>query len=293
MSLSDVYNTLDIRVEAGVCTFLINHKHPACVMTDELSAELQAAVRAAEADAAVRVMIFRSSDPDFFIAHRDVTSIIKWAKDGGGERFGPEKVKEAEQGNSPKSYREILRTSRKVSIVEIAGRAGGGGNELAAACDMRFGLVGKTRINQMEVPLGILPGGNGTINLPKLIGRNRALEVILGGVDMDAETAEKWGYLNRIFASREALTAHVNMLATRIASFTELSVGNSKQSVNNALSMSQEEAINQEFILFAELVRDPAALKLMTAFVEQAGGQTRAGELKIDELAPYLPLSKL
>ena len=107
------------------------------------------------------------------------------------------------------------------------------------------------------------------------------------------KTAEQWGYLNRIFASREALTAHVNMLARRIASFTELAVGNAKQSVVNALSMDYEKALAEEFILFAELVRDPAALKLMTAFIEDRGGQTRAGELKIDELAPYLPLSKL
>ncbi len=89
-----------------------------------------------------------------------------------------------------------------MSIAEIAGRAGGGGNEFCSGCDMGFGLVGKTKFNQMEVPLGILPGGNGTVNLPKLIGRNRALEMILGGVDIDAETAERWGYLNRVFRRR-------------------------------------------------------------------------------------------
>ena len=101
------------------------------------------------------------------------------------------------------------------------------------------------------------------------------------------------GYLNRIFSSRAALTAHVDALAKRIAAFSPLAVANAKQSVLNALSMDHDDALRHEFILFAELVRDPAALKLMTAFIEQAGGQTRPGELNIDELAPYLPFSKL
>ena len=65
--------------------------------------------------------------------------------------------------------------------------------------DMRFGVRGKTCVNQMEVPLGILPGGTGTQRMPRLIGRNRAMEVIMGGIDMDADTAERWGYLNRAF----------------------------------------------------------------------------------------------
>ena len=166
--MSSPFELLEITVAEGVCTIEIHHQHEACVMTDQLSDELRRAVFEYEPKADVRVIVFRSSDPDFFIAHRDVTSIIGWAKEGGGERFGAARVEAAERGDAdalPPSYRELLRKSNKVSIVEMAGRAGGGGNELAAACDMRFGLIGKTKINQMEVPLGILPGGNGTVNL--------------------------------------------------------------------------------------------------------------------------------
>ena len=116
-----------------------------------------------------------------------------------------------------------------MSIAEIAGRAGGGGNEFASACDMRFGLRGKAIFNQMEVPLGILPGGTGTVTLPRHVGRNRALEMILGGVDVDAETAEAWGYLNRCFDTAAELRAYVDWLAARIASFPQLAVGHAKQ----------------------------------------------------------------
>ena len=145
-------------------------------------------------------MVFRSADPDFFIAHFDVSRILKWVDLDTRAKEHPlndDRMQAIREGASRQEFlpssAEKLRRSSKVSIAEIAGRAGGGGNEFCSGCDMRFGLAGKTKFNQMEVPLGILPGGNGTVNLPKLIGRNRALEMILGGVDIDAETAERWG----------------------------------------------------------------------------------------------------
>ena len=84
------------------------------------------------------------------------------------------------------------------------------------AFDMRFGVLGRTRINQMEVPVGILPGGSGTQSLPHLVGRGRALEIILGGEDLDAATAERWGYLNRALPAEE-IGPFVDGLARRIA----------------------------------------------------------------------------
>ena len=106
----------------------------------------------------------------------------------------------------------------KATIAEINGRVGGGGSELASSCDMRFGAIGRTIVNQMEVPLGIIPGGTGTQRLPRLVGRGRAMEIILGGVDIDAVTAERWGYLNRALPPDE-LRPFVDSLAHRIARF--------------------------------------------------------------------------
>ena len=113
---------------------------------------------------------------------------------------------------------ERVRTMDKVTIAQIEGRVGGGGSEFAASMDMRFGVIGKTVVNQMEVPLGILPGGTGTQRLPRLVGRGRAMEIVLGADDLDAETAERWGYLNRIYAAGD-IDAKVASLAERIASF--------------------------------------------------------------------------
>ena len=287
-------------VREGVRTITIHHKHPACIMTGELSRELAMAVDEAESDEATRVMVFRSADPDFFIAHFDVSRILQWVDLDTRDKEHPlndDRMQAIREGASRQEFlpssAEKLRKSPKVSIAEIAGRAGGGGNEFCSGCDMRFGLAGKTKFNQMEVPLGILPGGNGTVNLPKLIGRNRALEMILGGVDIDAETAERWGYLNRVLPSKEALSAHVDALAHRIASFPTVAVAAAKQCVTNSLAMSQDDALNQEILLFAETLKDPASKKLMTAFLEERGGQTREGELRVGELAPYLPFSSL
>ena len=169
----------------------------------------------------------------------------------------------------------------KVTIAQIEGRVGGGGSELAAAFDMRFGVRAKTRINQMEVPLGILPGGTGTQRLPRLMGRGRAMEVVLGGDDLDAETAERWGYLNRIFAADE-IDAWVMSLARRIASYPIEAVRLGKESVN-AAEKPLYEGMPEEAYLFQRLLRNDSAQASMTRFLE-IGGQTREGELRINEL---------
>ncbi len=116
---------------------------------------------------------------------------------------------------------------------------------------------------------------------------------MLGGVDIASETAERWGCLNRVFPSKEALSAHVDALAHRIGRFPTLAVTAAKQRVLNSLAMTQDDALNQKFLLFAETLKDPASGKLMTAFLEERGGQTREGEIKVGELAPYLPFSSL
>ena len=177
---------------------------------------------------------------------------------------------------------ERFRTMDKVTIAQIEGRVGGGGSELAASFDMRFGVRGKTCINQMEVPLGILPGGTGTQRLPRLVGRGRAMEIILGGEDLDAETAERWGYLNRIFDA-DAIGPFVDALAQRIASFPMEAVRLAKESVN-AAEKPLNEGLVEEAYLFQRLLRAPSAQNAMRRFLE-IGGQTREGELQVGELS--------
>jgi enoyl-CoA hydratase/carnithine racemase len=173
----------------------------------------------------------------------------------------------------------------KVVIAQIEGRVGGGGSELAASFDMRFGVRGKTKINQMEVPLGILPGGTGTQRLPRLIGRGRAMELILAGDDLDAETAERWGYLNRIYEAKEIGPA-VEKLARRIASFPAEAVRLAKQSVDQS-DRPLIEGLFEEAYLFDQTLRTAGAKANMRRFLE-IGGQTREGELRMGELCAEL-----
>ena len=145
---------------------------------------------------------------------------------------------------------------------------------------MRFGALGKAVINQPEVAIGILPGGSGTQRLHRLMGRGRALEVILGCEDLDAETAERWGYLNRALPADE-LRAFVERLARRIASFPPEAVALAKQSVDAA--EPRREGLLEEAYLFQRLLRTDDAQAAMGRFM-QAGGQTREGELRLAEL---------
>jgi enoyl-CoA hydratase/carnithine racemase len=183
---------------------------------------------------------------------------------------------------------ETFRTMPKATITKINGGVGGGGAELAASMDMRFGVLGKTVVNQMEVPLGILPGGTGTQRLPWLVGRGRALEMILGGIDVDVQTAVQWGWLNRAFANSEELDAYVAFLANRIASFPPAAVRLAKASVLTALD-DPTDVLLDEAHAFQQTLRDPVSADRMGTFLAR-GGQTREGELEVAQLSAGLHL---
>lgn len=247
---------------------------PMNVMTGALFIELAKFGVAVADDPDAHVVVLRSGDPDFFIAHFDVSLILKLPAEG-------EPDKDAEL--SPFHVMcEQYRTMPKPTIVEIAGRVGGGGNELAMSCDMRFGSIGEAIINQMEVPLGILPGGTGTQRLPRLVGRGRAMEIILGGVDIDAETAAEWGLLNRALEPDD-LRPYVTALAKRIASYPPIAVAHAKAAVASADELSLHEGLLEEAFHFQKTLRDPEARRRMRRFLH-LGGQTRAGELLLTDL---------
>lgn len=264
------YDLLGVSVDEGVAVTAISAP-PMNVMTLDLFRQLAKFGAQVAADDEVRVVVLRSADPDFFIAHFDVEAILEFPIDQEPQR-------ELELRGFHRMC-ETYRTMPKVTIVEIAGRIGGGGNELAMSCDMRFGATGRTVINQMEVPLGILPGGTGTQRLPELVGRGRAMEIVLGGDDIDADTAERWGLLNRTLPPEE-LSAFVDSLAGRIASYPSKAVALAKKSVLNASAMPFAEARVEEAYMFQQTLRDPEAQARMRRFLE-VGGQTRAGELNL------------
>ena len=267
------YQTLQIKNNQGVLTAIINNP-PVNVMTDALYMDLVGFTSEVEQDASVKVVVFQSADPDFFIAHFDVETILKFETDAPAEK--------SLELSDFHLMCERVRTMPKATIVKMAGRAGGGGNEFASSCDMRFGLKGKTIINQMEVALGILPGGTGTQRLPRLVGRGRAMEICLGSDDIDAETAAQWGYLNRVFDSENELDDFVDSLSKRIACWPAEAIALCKASINNA-EMPLSEGLLEEAFLFQKTLRTEGAQQNMRKAMAM-GLQTREGELRMGAL---------
>jgi len=267
------YQLLDVAIHGRIATVTINNP-PINIITPALYQELASLVAELKNDDALTVVVFKSADPDFFIAHYDVSNILEFPTDGEAER--------SLELNDFHIMCERVRTMDKVTIAQIEGRVGGGGSEFAASMDMRFGVIGKTVVNQMEVPLGILPGGTGTQRLPRLVGRGRAMEIVLGADDLDAETAERWGYLNRIYAAGD-IDAKVASLAERIASFPVAAVRLAKASVT-AADLPLQQGLQEEAYLFQRLLRTDSAQRNMQRFM-QMGGQTREGELRVGELS--------
>mmetsp|Transcript_45305 Transcript_45305/g.140445 ORF Transcript_45305/g.140445 Transcript_45305/m.140445 type:complete len:290 (+) Transcript_45305:92-961(+) len=279
---AEKYKTMKVSLSAeGVCVGTMCSKDEVgmSLLTGRLFREFADCVEHVAKDEAVRVFVVRSNDEDFWLAHFDIKAILKLPVPGPFDR---EVV-----ANAWHTVSEQLRSMPKATIAEVSGMAGGGGNEFCMNFDMRFGVRGKTKFCQMEVPLGISPGGTGCINLPQLVGTGRALEMILGGTEIDAETAERWGLLNRSFPDLASCRAHVDALAARIASFPPEAVKVAKASVLAAERMPRREACLENLSLFNQTLGLPEARRRLEAFMKH-GGQTREGELDLQGTLAHL-----
>lgn len=264
----DGYSCLRVSRDRGVAFVTIDHPPinlfdlPLIQDMTRLGAEL-------EADPEVKVAVFRSADPEFFIAHADVGLI----------QLLPEVA--PPRSPAPSHFQQMVdrfRLMPKATIGEIEGRARGGGSEFLLSLDMRFGAIGRCVLAQPEVALGIIPGGSGTQRLPRLVGRGRALEVVLGCADFDALTAERYGYINRALPPGE-LRPFVEQLAYRIASFPAEAIALAKTAVA-AAELPIREGLAEEAHCFNLSVATADARERMRAFLA-AGGQTRAVELDL------------
>ncbi|MGA2321775.1 MAG: enoyl-CoA hydratase/isomerase family protein [Solirubrobacteraceae bacterium] len=268
------YTALRIRVGGGIAVATIDHP-PINLLDGTQIIELDRFGREVEADAEVRVVVVDSANPEFFIAHADVNLILQMPHE---PQPAPTELPFFH------AMADRFRTMPKATIAVIEGRARGGGSELALAMDMRFAARGKAVLAQPEVGVGTIPGGGGTQRLTRLVGQARALETILGCNDIDADLAERWGYVNRALDENE-LHPFVDALARRIASFPPDAIAHAKAAVA-AAEPDIVPGLLDEAHRFAQRATDEEAITRMQRFLD-LGGQTR--EFELDAYSPDQP----
>ncbi|PYQ04146.1 MAG: enoyl-CoA hydratase [Acidobacteria bacterium] len=233
-------------------------------------------IQGAEADDAVQVLVFESADRDYFISHVDVTRIGEYREAA---------AKLAGDASIGLLFRR-LSVSRLVTIAQIEGRVRAAGSEFVLACDMRFAARESAIFSQPEPAFSLIPGAGGVQHLTRLLGRARALEVILSAEDYDAELAERYGWINRALPA-SALGEFVRSLAHRIAAFPAGGRVAVKDRVN-AIALAPAEDFRRDSDLFGEGVRKPEAQGRIQAAMKR-GFQTRDAEMDLARMLGDLP----
>ena len=264
------FETLTVREERAVL-FADIAAPPMNLLGPELVRDLASLIEQAEADAAIRVLVFKSADPAYFISHVDVTR-IKENREAAAKLTG-----EASIGLL---FRH-LSASRLVTIAQIEGRVRGVGSEFVLCCDMRFAALESAIFGQFEPAFGVIPGAGGAQHLARLLGRARALEVMLSAEDYNAELAERYGWINRALPA-DKLGDFVRSLAHRIARFPAAGQVVVKDRVN-AIGLAPSEEFRRDSDLFGEGVRSPEAQSRIQAAMER-GFQTRDAEMALGRM---------
>lgn len=237
---------------------------PLNVMGPEMVRQFQNLIDQIESDEEVRVVVFDSVVDGFFLNHSDFTLRLE---DLASLPPGP-------SGLAPwPDFLVRLTRAPVASIALIRGRATGNGSEIALACDMAFASRDKAILSQWEVGVGMVAGGGPMARLPQLVGRNRAMEILLGSEDISGAQAEAYGYVNRALPDGE-LDAYVNALATRISRFDKWAIAQTKRLVNASLPPDVELGAGWEACI-ASLGRSAAreGIKALTALGFQAPGE--------------------
>ena len=268
------YKTMHVLRERGVVWVTFDHGN-INLLDMEMIREIEQLSDELEAEESCYVVVFQSSNPEFFIAHADVDLI----------RSLDDVVDKPQELNLYVAALERIRTLPMASIGKIAGIARGGGSEFLLSLDMRFAAIGPTMLSQPEVALGIFPTGSGSQRLPRLLGRARALEVALGCEDFDAELAERYGYINRALPAAE-LDDFVSNLAYRIASFPREAIAATKQAMDYSDSNITQGLLEEQH-LFNQTRVMPESQRRMAKFMAY-GAQTREGELELERIIKKL-----
>jgi enoyl-CoA hydratase/carnithine racemase len=268
--MSEEYATLKLK-EDGAALFVTIDAPPMNMLGPEMVRDLVALITLLDRGEPYKVVVFKSADPDFFISHVDVNKIAD---------YRAEAAKLTGEASIALLFRRLAET-KAVTIAQVEGRVRGAGSEFILNCDMRFAARGRAVFAQNEAAFGLVPGGAGAQHLVRMLGRGRALEVLLSADDFDADLAECYGWVNRNFAP-EALAPFVTKLALRIASFPATGLTHIKQRVN-AISLAPIEEFKRDSDLFGEGVRGPEAQQRIHAAI-QHGFQKREAEMNLGEV---------
>jgi enoyl-CoA hydratase/carnithine racemase len=262
--------TIRVRRESAVL-FATLAAPPMNLLGPELVSDLVSLFQQAEADDTIQVLVFASADPDYFIAHVDVSRIAE---------YRDQAMRLAGEPSLGMLFRR-LSDSRLVTIAQIEGRVRGAGSEFVLACDMRFAARESAIFGQPEHGFGLIPGAGGIQHLTRLVGRGRALEITLSADDYDAELAERYGWINRALPGN-ALSDFVRSLAHRIASFPAAGQVVLKRRVN-AVALAPAEDFRRDSDLFAEAARGGETQRRIQAAMKR-GFQTRDAELTLAQM---------
>jgi enoyl-CoA hydratase/carnithine racemase/glyoxylase-like metal-dependent hydrolase (beta-lactamase superfamily II) len=265
-----VFEKLNVYTEGPVLFAKISAP-PMNLLGPELVRDLVSLIQQAEADNSVRVLVFNSADPDYFISHVDVSGI---------GHTGEAAAKLTGERSVGMLFR-YLSASRLVTIAQVEGRARGVGSEFVLACDLRFAARETAIFGQPEVGFGLLPGAGGVQHLTRVMGRARALEAVLTGEDYDADLAERYGWINRAQPA-SALGDFVRSLAHRIARFPAATLAVIKDRIN-AIALAPAEEFRRDADLFREAARNPEAQSRIQAAMKR-GFQTRGAEMNLGQL---------
>lgn len=262
------YTTLTVRKTRGVAFVTFDHP-PVNLVDSALFDDLDKLHAEVHGDPAIRVIVFETANPDFFLAHGDLrlvtdpAALAEFAAGPGLDLFH--------------RYRDLP----QVTIAKVKGRVRGGGAEFLLFLDLRYAAIDHAWFSQPEVSVGIFPGGGGTALLPRLIGRSRALEVILSGQLYDAVTAERYGWIDRALPVDD-LDAVVDDLAYRIAAQPPAAVAAAKQAIDIAVGRSKVDQSGEAELLMPLFTGADARARF--GAVLAAGAHTPAGELDLEDL---------
>jgi enoyl-CoA hydratase/carnithine racemase len=274
--MDQTYQTLRTRQDNAVL-FVEILAPPLNLIGPELISDLVSLIEELDRGDRYKVAVFSSGDPDFFISHVDVTKISEYR--AAAARLTGE-------ASIALLFRRLSET-KAVTIAMVEGQVRGAGSEFVMACDMVFAARETAIFSQMEAAFGLIPGGGGVQHLTRLMGRARALEVVLSADDYDADLAERYNWINRALPAAE-LRPFVSALAHRIARFPAAGHAIVKERVN-AIALPSVEALRRDSDLFGQHVREPEAQTRVQAAVALGYNVSRDAEMQLGQVLGKLP----